>query len=61
MNDIKSSPGEEKRTVPVLLYGRDLRLLEQLAAQLGTSWAGVIRYLIRNAEVKPEVKEPAAA
>lgn len=61
MNDTKQSPADEKRIVPVLLYGRDLRLLEQLAAQLGTSWAGVIRYLLRNAEVKLKTKESAAA
>ena len=61
MTDIKPSPVQEKRTVPVLLYGRDLQLLEQLSAQLGTSWAGVIRYLIRDAEVKLKTKEPAAA
>lgn len=60
MSDIESALTPEKRTVPVLLYERDLRQLEQLAAQWGTSLAGAVRHLIRGAENKPKREEIAA-
>lgn len=61
MNDIKESPVQEKCSIPVLLYGYDRQRLEQLAQQWGTSLAGAIRHLIREAEVKLKTEESAAA
>lgn len=52
MNDIDSTSTQEKRTVPVLLYDRDLKRLQELAAERGISWAGVIRQLIRETETE---------